>query len=183
MKETNKTGDSVFNLSANCYFCRMTRNLLFFIIFLGFSTGAALSQSFVRTSDIFKRSDDNFQAGQLNLQQDPAIDSLIDRYILMSKKIHNEKGYYGMDGFRIQIYSSSNRNAKVESGLVKSEFMSQFPDIDSYQLFAEPAWYKIRVGNFRSRTEAIRLYFIISKKFPKADLVPDIINLQDLNLK
>jgi hypothetical protein len=161
----------------------MMRNLLLFIILFGFSTGFASSQSFVKTSDLFKKTDSEQGVGNLNIQQDPAIDSLINRYILISKKIYSEKGYYGMDGFRIQIYASSNRNAREESNKARAEFMNKFPDIVSYPLFQDPGYFKIRVGDFRTRTEATKLFLIISKEFPDAYIVPDIINFPDLNIK
>ena len=58
--------------------------------------GAA--QAFINTTDLFKRSDEN--SGELNITQDPGIDTLISRYILMSKKIYDEKndGYMGWMG-------------------------------------------------------------------------------------
>ena len=155
----------------------MSRKLFLILLFLGFSTAIVCSQSVVSSSDLFKKKSDNPGSGQLNIIQDPALDTLISRYILANQKLD------GIEGFRIQIYNSSNRNAREESAKVRAEFMSQFPDIISYLLFAEPGYYKVRVGNFRSRTEATRLYLIISKKFPNADLVPDIINLPDLNTK
>jgi hypothetical protein len=161
----------------------MVRNFLLSLILLGLSPGFALSQSFVRTSDLFKKTYDNSNVGQLNIQQDPAIDSLISRYILTNKKIFTDKGYYGMDGFRIQIYASSNRNAREESNKARAEFMNKFPDIVSYPLFQDPGYFKIRVGDFRTKTEATRLFLIISKEFPDAYIVPDIINFPDLNTK
>ena len=155
-----------------------------FLIFLGFFSVFAPAQSFVKTSDLFRRADDNSRSGKLNIVQDPAIDSLINRYILMSKKIYNDNnGNYGMYGFRIQIFSSFNRNAREESNKANVDFMSKFPDIRSYSLFAEPVNYKIRVGNFRTKTEATRLFLIISKVFPDAYIVPDIIDFPDLNNK
>lgn len=157
----------------------MIRRLILFAVFVGISTGFASSQSFVRTSDIFKRVDDNSHTGQLNIIQNPAIDSLVSRYILMSKKVYKEKGYYGMDGFRIQIYSSSNRNAREESSKARAEFMNKFPDITSYVLFADPGYFKIKVGDFRTKTEAIKLFLTIGKEFPDAYIVPDIINFPD----
>src|SRR5450759_4814981 len=119
MKENNKTGESVFILSTNCYFCRMIRKLFFVLIILGFSTGFIDAQSIVKTSDLFRRSDNNSRSGQLNIIQDPAIDTLINRYIL------GNKNHYGMDGFRIQIYSSSNRNARKESDKAYTDFMNK----------------------------------------------------------
>lgn len=165
----------------------MIRRSFLIIIILGFSTLVVCSQAIISSSDLFKKKTDDPRAGQLNIIQDPALDTLLSRYILanqIQEEIQEEKnGYSGIEGFRVQIYNSSNRNAREESGKVQGEFMSQFPDIKSYLIFAQPGYYKIRVGNFRSRTEATRLYLIISKKFPNADLVPDIISLPDLNNK
>ena len=53
----------------------------------------------------------------------------------------------------------------------------------SYQIFADPGYFKIRVGDFRTRTEATKLFLIISREFPDAYIVPDIINFPDLNTK
>jgi hypothetical protein len=161
----------------------MMRKLIFILFILGFSSLIVLSQSYISTSELFKSTDDNSRSGKLTIIQDPAIDTMITRYILGNKNLEERNGYTGVEGFRIQIYNNSDRNAKIESAKVRQEFMNQFPDVVSYLLFAEPAWYKVRVGNFRSRTEATRLFLIVSKKFPNADLVPDIINLPDLNIK
>ena len=159
----------------------MIRKFFLILIILGFSTGFGMSQSAVKTSDLFQRSKDNPRSGRLNLIQDPEIDTLISRYILVNKNLYDNFGYFGMEGFRIQIYCSSNINARDESNKVKVEFMNKFKDIKSYALFAQPVWYKIRVGDFRSRTEAYRMFLIISKEFPNSDLVPDFINIPDLN--
>lgn len=162
----------------------MIRKLFFFLIILLFPTGITSAQAFVRTADLFSRSDGNYNTGKLNIIQDPSIDTLISRYILANENLsRNNNGQYGMDGFRIQIYSSSNRNAREESNKARAAFISKFPDIASYQLFAEPGYYKIRAGDFRTKTEATKLFLLVSKEFPEAYLVPDIINFPDLNKK
>ena len=161
----------------------MLSKLISVLVILGFSSLIVRSQSYISTSELFKSTDAYTRSGKLTITQDPALDTLIGRYIMANKNLEDRNGYTGVEGFRIQIYNSSDRNAKTESAKVRQEFMNQFPDVVSYLLFAEPAWYKVRVGNFRSRTEATRLFLIVSKKFPNADLVPDIINLPDLNIK
>jgi hypothetical protein len=163
----------------------MIRKLFLVLIILGFSSTVVLAQSFVKTSDLFRRSDDNSHSGRLNIIQNPAIDTLISRYILVNKKLYYSvsPNHYGMEGFRIQIYSSSNRNAREESNKASAEFMSKFPDLIPYSSFAEPGYFKIRVGDFRTKTEATRLFLLISKDFPDAYLVPDFINFPDLNTK
>jgi hypothetical protein len=183
VKKNNKTGEYLFILSGNYYFCAMIRMLFFFLIILLFPTGITSAQSFVRTTDLFSRSDGSSHSGKLIIIQDPAIDTLISRYILINENIYRDYGRYGMDGFRIQIYSSSNRNAREESNKARAAFISKFPDIASYQLYAEPGYFKIRAGDFRTKTEATKLFLLVSKEFPDAYLVPDIINFPDLNTK
>lgn len=166
----------------------MIRKLFLVVVILGSSMLIAQSQSIVRSSDLFTRRDENPHAGQLTIIHDPALDTLISRYILGYKNLEEKNGYSGMDGFRIQIYSSSNRNAKEESSKANAEFLSkfpesEFPELKSYTQFAQPAYYKIRVGNFRTKTEATRLFLLISKVFPDAYIVPDIIYFPDLKTK
>jgi hypothetical protein len=161
----------------------MKRKHISFLIILGFSIVSARSQSFVKTSELFTKSENNLSAGNINVIQDQALDTLISRYILANKNIGQKNGYVGMEGFRIQIYNSSSRNAREESGKVKAEFISKFPDIKAYELFENPGYFKIRVGDFRSKTEATRLFLLISKEFPDAYMVPDYINFPDQNTK
>lgn len=140
------------------------------------------SQSFTTTSDLFMKPE-GAHAGKLVIHQDPAIDTMINRYIMANYNLYVEKGYYGMNGFRIQIYSSSNRNAREEANRVRAEFISKFPGINSIIVYSEPGYFKTRVGDFRTRTEAAKLFQVISRSFPDAYLVPDFIPFPDLNTK
>jgi hypothetical protein len=137
----------------------------------------------VKTSDLFNNNENNSYSGKLNIIQDPALDTLISRYIIGNEKLNMEHSHYGMDGFRIQIYASSNRNAREESNKARAEFMIKFPDIVSYPLYAEPGYFKIRVGDFRTKAEATKTYLLVSKVFPHSYLVPDFINFPSLNTK
>jgi hypothetical protein len=165
-----------------CYFCDMIRKLFLLFVVLCFSTMIVRSQFYVKTSDLFSANNDNQLMGKLNIIQDPALDTLISRYILGYINLEQKNGYEGMEGYRIQIYNSSSRNAREESGKVQAEFISKFPE-KSYLLFAEPGYYKIRVGDFRTKTEATGIFLLISKVFPDAYIVPDIINFPDQNNK
>ncbi len=161
----------------------MFRKLLLILVISGVSTLFLRSQPIVKTADLFKKTDTNSQSGQLNIYQDPALDTLISRYIYRFKNLEEKNGP-GMEGWRIQIYNSSSRNAKLESGNVLQEFLNKFPEskypeLKSYTQFALPNYYKVRVGNFRTKTEATKLYLLISKSFPDAYIVPDIINFPD----
>lgn len=175
-------------LSSDNYFCylySMLRKLLLILLISGVSTVFVRSQPIVRTADLFKKTEAN-SAGQLNISQDPTLDTLISRYIYSYQILEEKYRYAGMDGWRIQIFNSSSRNAKAEAGNMLQAFLNKFPEakypeLKSYTQFAVPNWYRVRVGNFRTKTEATRLYLLISKAFPDAYMVPDFINFPDIN--
>lgn len=155
----------------------MIRKISISFILLMCWVAAASSQAFVKTSDLFA-GDDN--EGTLQIVQDPALDTLISRYIMMSNRVLQEnEGNYGMDGYRIQIYNSSNRNAKDESNKARAEFMNKFPGVASYRKYSEPGYFKVRVGDFRTKAEATKFFLAVSRVFPNAYLVPDIINFPE----
>lgn len=161
----------------------MIRRLILISFVFGFLLSSSQAQSFVKTSDLFSNQENNPNSGKLKITQDPALDTLISRYIYGNERLNLEHSHYGMQGFRIQIYSSSNRNAREESNKARAEFMIKFPEIVSYPLYAEPGYFKVRVGDFRTKDEAAKTYLLVSKEFPHCYLVPDFINFPSLNTK
>jgi hypothetical protein len=161
----------------------MGKKLVSLIFFVSFLTGFVHGQSITRTTDLFPTPENNSHSGNLNIVQDNAIDTLLSRYILGNKKTGDRYGYIGMNGYRIQIYYSSDRNAREESSKVRARFVDKFPDIPSYALYQAPAWFVIRVGDFRSKIELYKSLVAVNKEFPNAYWVPDYINFPDLNIK
>lgn len=53
-------------------------------------------------------------------------------------------------GFRVQIYSGSNRS---EAYAMQTRFRNQYSDMDTYISYSEPN-YRVKVGDFKSRSEA-----------------------------
>ena len=156
----------------------MSNRPLILFIFLVVSFNLCQAQYIQSIAELLHRQDSNYQMGELNIYQEPGIDSLISRYILYNLRLN------GMDGFRIQIYNSSDKNAREESGKARAEFMTAFPDIIAYPpTFERPSYYKIRVGDYRTRIEGTKYLLMVRKVFPDAILVPDIINFPDLNNK
>ncbi|MNS41534.1 Sporulation related domain protein [compost metagenome] len=74
-------------------------------------------------------------------------------------------------GYRIQIYSGPDRE-KAKS--VKIDFMKRFPSVRSYITYASP-YYRIRVGDFRSRQEAGEFYRYLGQSYTVM-IVPSLIN-------
>ena len=158
----------------------MIRKLILALIILAISIGVARAQPLVKTSDLFIKGDINSTAGKLKIIQDPALDTLISRYIYMNKNLSEKNNDTpGMDGWRIQIFNSSNRNAREESDKIIADFINKFPVVKPHKLFENPGYFKVRVGDFRSKTEATKLFLEISRVYPDAYIVPDFINFPE----
>jgi hypothetical protein len=154
----------------------MIRKILPAIIILIIPFGFCRSQAFVRTADLFSRPDNS---GNLVINQNPAIDTLLSRHIIANRKVRTLEGTQGMQGFRIQIYYSSVRTAREESAKARAEFMNIFPDLVSYAQYQEPGWFMVRVGDYRTKTECYKDLLLVRKEFPNAYFVPAVINFPD----
>ncbi len=140
----------------------------FIILFLGLLlSNLCGAQAFIRTEELIRGDREN-SGGELIIDQDPAIDTLISRSILANKK-------EGIQGFRIQIFLSSARNARDESARIRADFISKFPDMISYVEYQEPGYFKVRIGNYRSKVEAYKDLQLIHSEFPDAYAVPTTI--------
>ena len=157
----------------------MFRKILLLFITSLLTAGFCTSQPFIKTADLFKRTE---PVGRLNIIQNQAIDTLLSRYILAGKKQRTMDGVQGMEGFRIQIYYSSVRNASEESAKAAQKFYDKFPDINikCYTEFQKPGWYMVRAGDYRSKIECYKDLLMIRKEFPNAYPVPAVINFPDL---
>ncbi len=74
-------------------------------------------------------------------------------------------------GYRIQIYSGPDRQVAKAT---KISFMKRFPSIRSYISYEVP-YYKVKVGDFKSRQEALELYRYLGKTYTSM-VVPSLIN-------
>lgn len=83
----------------------------------------------------------------------------------------------GVPGYRIRIYSGSGLGAKQEQQQVRARFLSLYPGIDAYNRYDEP-YFKIYVGDCRTRSDALKLHDRISREFPNSFIQEDYINLK-----
>ena len=111
---------------------------------------------------------------KIRIQQDSSISNLIMRHIEKNKRNP------GIEGYRIRIYADLGTHAREESEEVKAEFYEKFPEIPVYRRY-DDRWYKVYVGDFRSKVEAIKSLKRIRKEYPSAFVVSDKINFPELN--
>ena len=111
--------------------------------------------------------------GKLSIRQDPRItDLLIHQYQINQRR-------HGTDGFRLEIFFSSDNKAREKATRVKNEFNIIFPDIPAYVLFQTPN-FKVRIGDFRNKSETLKSKANISSKYPNAFIVKDNIRFPEL---
>jgi len=158
----------------------MIRKTILLLAIVICSISESRSQAFVRTIDLIRMNKPASTTGELNISQNQAIDTLISRYIISRGRIRTLEGTPGVEGFRIQIYSSSVRTAREESAKARAKFISIFGDIASYPQYQEPGYFMVRVGDYRTKTEAYKYLLMVRKEFPNAILVPTPINFPDL---
>lgn len=104
--------------------------------------------------------------------RDCRIDTLINRVI------NENKEEIKLNGYRVQIYSGSNMQ---QANTIKAKFILSYPKEDIYLIYQQP-YFKVRVGNYRNRVEALNMYnkMLNDEKFKSVLLVPDEIELPKL---
>ena len=91
------------------------------------------------------------------------------------KLLNSNKMTSGIPGYRIRIYSESGVGAKEEQQRIKARFLTLYPGIDAYNSYSEP-FFKIYVGDCRTKSEALKLIDKIERNFPNPFIVDDFIN-------
>ena len=106
------------------------------------------------------------------VNQIPQIREAFSKYIEQNsgKKRH---------GYRIRIFISNAQNARAQSLEVENSFKKLFPAIPTYRTPSNP-YFKVTVGNYRTRSDAARALTIIKEEYPAAFMVKETIDYPEL---
>jgi len=141
------------------------KNLLIVVILTGllFQSSHIMAQNNLKQEKINKN---------LTIYKDPLVDTFISKVNYMNNPGQVLKGY------RVQIYSGSNR---VDANKVKSDFLETYLGQKIYFDYKQP-YYKVRVGDYRTKLEAQKMYqlLLLDIRFKGVLIVPDDINFPDL---
>jgi hypothetical protein len=107
-----------------------------------------------------------------NITQDKRVNELVLKHVLI-----NEARKGKMKGYRVQIHFGQEKAKAME---IKSKFMAQHKDVSSYLDYQQP-YFKIRVGDFRTKLEAYKLLQEISGDFSGSFIVSDDIELPKID--
>lgn len=140
------------------------------------SGSLAYSNKKTTVSSVIKAREDSIKAEEekdwnkhLIINSDSRIDTLIE--------IHKEENSRkrGTEGYRVQIFQGS----KEEADKVDARFLSIHDNIEAAVKFNEP-YATVELGNFRMKSEAVKLKQQIKSEYPSAYIVERIIDFPKL---
>jgi hypothetical protein len=110
---------------------------------------------------------------KLNIQSEPRIKELLEQHVRQNKRNNSANGY------RLQIYFGSGTNAHAQATKIRTDFLSAHPDVKAYLIFKSPD-FKVLVGNFRTKSEALKMQKSLINQYPNAFIVADGIAFPEL---
>ena len=111
------------------------------------------------------------ERGKVEVIKDPRIDTLIaKRFSLKSNTAAVVP--YSSNGYRIQIYSGSDRKAAYNA---QAKFQAKFPEVRTYITYVEPN-FKVHAGDFRTHLGAEKMIQQLKGSFVGLFIIPGKIN-------
>ena len=80
-----------------------------------------------------------------------------------------------MTGYRIRVYFDNGQNARNKSEAIARSVSAAYPGIGVYRTFESPN-YKVSVGDFRTKDEALKVFHSLKSSYPTALLLKETIN-------
>lgn len=102
-------------------------------------------------------------SGNLYSQNQTNSSDEIKKLIAKKREFNAEYGY----GFRIQIFYGSETKARS----LRNKFRLSFPNVPTNLKYEQPYW-KVQVGNYKTRLEADKALLKFSEKFASLIVIP-----------
>ena len=102
------------------------------------------------------------------IRQSTAVKDLLNSYVARNR-------YKKMQGFRVRIFFDNSQNARQHALETESNFRNQHADVPTYYTY-QNLYFKVAVGDFRTKSEAMRFLQTIAGQYPGAFIIKDFIN-------
>ena len=121
--------------------------------------------------NIFNKLNDS-NGGDIKIYQSPQLRLAMEKQFA---SIDNKKG---IEGYRIQIYFGNGKSARQKTNNVRVTFISQHKDTKAHIVYDNP-YFRVKVGDYRTKSEALNFLTKIKPQYPDAFIVPDIIDIEN----
>ena len=102
-------------------------------------------------------------SGNVSITQPAAVQDALSRHI-------ESNAQKQMNGYRIRIFFDNKQTARGDSEAAVGRFKAKYPGYSAYRTFTSP-FFKVTVGDFRTRAEALAALKQIKIDFPSAFIV------------
>ncbi len=142
----------------------------FVIIVLAFISLSVSAQEKAKADGIVKRVQTEVEGeGTVEIiHYNSLLDSLMNVHVLYNKQ-------RGVSGYRILVFAEGGQQGRDRMYEIRADFVSYFPDLTYYESLDNLQW-KFKVGDYRSKEDAFKIFCEIKAKYKDAILVPDVIN-------
>lgn len=103
----------------------------------------------------------------VHVSQSVAVQQAMDNYI-------RDNANKPLTGYRIRVYYDNGPQARAKSEAIEKTLHQQF-NAPVYRSFESPN-YKVTVGDFRTKDEALRIYNALKWTYPTAFIIKETIN-------
>jgi len=110
--------------------------------------------------------DGNYIWQRLNVQASSEISDLLRQQYDLNRKTGTFPGY------RLQLYFGSGVQARVHAEKVRADFNALHPDTRVYLIFKSPDFI-VRAGDFRTKSDALKVLKSLTAGFANAFIVSD----------
>ena len=80
-----------------------------------------------------------------------------------------------IQGYRIRVFYDNSPSARVKSESIEQYLRNQYPETGVYRSFESPN-YKVTIGDFRTKEEALKIYNALKGTYPTAYIIKETIN-------
>lgn len=85
-----------------------------------------------------------------------------------------------MSGWRVRIFFDNKQDSRTRSEAALKDFQARYPGYGAYRTFANP-FFKVTVGDFRTKSEALELLERLRNDFPTAFVIRESISYPALD--
>jgi len=148
----------------------MNKIILLFVAFMfgGFVCEAQRLTSKMGENDMFSSLNSSNVTGTVYIIQDAALADILNKHSELNG------GLSRVPGYRLQVFFSATRTARQEAEAIQKKVNSSSSGQAVYLEYKAPYW-KVKIGDFKSRAEALRVKNELSIDFPNSWIIKEMV--------
>ena len=149
--------------------------LIIIILLLSLNVSAQQLTLKMGENDLFTSQNNDKNFGTIYIIQDAALNELVNKHSFLNKNLTYTPGY------RLQVFFSSARSARQEAERIQKRFKLGSYNLSVYLEYKAPFW-KVKLGDFKTKNEALRAKKKLAKDFPNSWIIKEMVKIKSKSL-